>query len=119
MAELAGPLSPTQLGAMHDLAVAGSQTAAATLSSLIGRRVELEDPEGVALPMAEAIDRCGPGEAVVTAIAMPTGGDLDGLAVICMPQLSVDTLCGLLGVSAEDDIGASALCEVGNILGAS
>ncbi|HME66992.1 MAG TPA: chemotaxis protein CheC [Streptosporangiaceae bacterium] len=119
MAELAGGLSPTQLGAMSDLAVAGSETAATTLSSLIGRPVELDEPQGVALPVAEAIERCGPSDAVVTAIAVPTGGDLDGLAVICMPPPTVNTLCELLGVSADDDIGVSALCEVGNILGAS
>jgi chemotaxis protein CheC len=120
MAETTRPLSPTQLGAMHDLAVAGSETAAGTLSALVGRPVELLDPQGVALPVAEAIDRCGPAAAIVTAIAVPTAGDLDGLALICMPQLTVDTLCGLLGVRPGDgDIACSALCEVGNILGSS
>jgi chemotaxis protein CheC len=112
-------LSATQLGVMHELATAGTRTAAATLSSLIGRPVGLGDPRGVALPVAEALDRCGPGDAVVTVIAVPTIGDLDGVAVMCMPPQTVQALCGLLGVSADDDIGVSALCEVGNILGAS
>jgi chemotaxis protein CheC len=119
MARPAGSLSPSQLGAMHEMAAAGAETAATTLSALIGRPVVIDDPHGVALPVAEAIEQCGPEDAVITTIAVPTGGDLNALALICMPAPTAQTLCGLLGVSADDDIGASALCEVGNIVGSS
>ncbi len=119
MGELVAHLSETQLDAMRELANIGSGTAATALSALIGRPVEIDVPRALALPIAEAIEDSGPSDRVITAIAMPAVGDLDALALIFMPATTVGTLCGLLGVSPDTDLGSSALCEVGNILGSS
>jgi chemotaxis protein CheC len=113
------PFSSLQLDALRDLAKVGAETAATALSSLLGRPVEIDLARAAAPPVAEAVERCGPGDAVVTAIAVPAVGDLDALALILMPAPTVHTLCELLGVDPDGDLGASALCEVGNILGSS
>lgn len=39
--------------------------------------------------------------------------------MLLIPAQDADTLCGLLGVGADSEIGQSALREIGNILGAS
>jgi len=113
------PFSSLQLDALRDLAKVGAETAATALSSLLGRPVEIDLARAAAPPVAEAVERCGPGDAVVTAIAVPAVGDLDALALILMPAPTVRTLCDLLGVGPESELGASALCEVANILGSS
>ena len=112
-------LSETQLDAMRELANIGSGTAATALSSLIGLPVELDVPRALVLSVADAVDQAGPRDAILTAIAIPAVGDLDALALILMPAPTVETLCRLLGVDAEAEIGVSALCEIGNVLGSS
>ncbi len=112
-------LSEMQLDAMRELANVGSGTAATALSSLIGLPVDLDVPRALLLSVADAVDQAGPRDAVLTAIAIPAVGDLDALALILMPASTVQTLCRLLGVDAETEIGASALCEIGNVLGSS
>ncbi len=112
-------LSETQLDAMRELANIGSGTAATALSSLIGLPVELDVPRALLLCVADAVDLLEPRDAILTAIAIPAVGELDALALILMPPGTVETLCRLLGVDAEAEIGASALCEIGNVLGSS
>ncbi len=119
MGKLAAHLSETQLDAMRELANIGSGNAATALSAMIGRPVDIDVPRALAVPIAEAIEEAGPSDAVTTAIAMPAVGDLDAIALIFMAPATVQTLCGLLGVTTDTDIAGSALCEVGNILGAS
>ena len=104
---------------MRELANIGSGTAATALSSMIGLPVELDVPCALSLPLADVVEHVGPADSVVTAIAIPAIGELDALAIILLAGPTVATLCRLLGVEADSDIGASALCEIGNILGSS
>jgi len=110
-------LSDIQLDALRELSNIGSGTAATSLSSLVGMPVDVSVPNAIALPLADAVDRAGPAEAEVTAVALPVFGEFDALVLIVMNQPTVDTVCELLGVPTDDEMAASALGEVGNILG--
>ncbi len=112
-------LTLQELDAMRELAKVGSGTAATALSTMIGLPVQLDVPCAETLAVADAIDRTGAAEALVTAIAVPAVGDVDALALILMPGPTVATLCRLLGVEVDSEIGVSALCEIGNIIGSS
>lgn len=112
-------LSDRDLRALREIAGAGAGTAASALSSLIGRPVTIEVATVLAVPIAQAIEHAGPRDERVTAVALPTGGDVRAVVLVLMSQATVRSVCRALGVEAGSEMGCSALCEVGNILGAS
>jgi chemotaxis protein CheC len=108
-----------ELDALRELANIGSGTAATSLSGLLGMPIDVAVPSASALPLADAIDAAGPPDLLITGVAIALQGDLDGTALMLFPDEDVRTLCGLLGIEAENELAASALGEVVNILGAS
>lgn len=113
------PLNDMQLDALRELANIASGTAATALSQMLGREVELNVPRALALPLADAVDACGPPEAEVSGVVFPIDGDLEALVLLLIPAEHAHALCAMLGVEAGTDVGDSALCEIGNILGTS
>jgi chemotaxis protein CheC len=108
-----------QLDALREVANIGSSTAATALSSLIGISVEVSTPSAHAMPLADAIERAGPGEMIVTIVVVPVTGDLEALVLMVMQPPTEEAACRLLGVEQDSEVGLSALVEMGNILGAS
>lgn len=108
-----------QLDALRELANIGSGTAATALSQLLGREVEISVPRVLALPLAEAVEAWGAPDAAVSGIVIPLEGDITGVVVLLIPSGHAHTLCRLLGVEPSTEVGDSALCEIGNILGTS
>jgi chemotaxis protein CheC len=113
------PLTDMQLDALRELANIASGTAATALSQMLAREVELSVPRALALPLADAVDACGPPEAPVVGVVFPIEGDLDALMLLLIPAEHAQILCAMLGVEAGTEVGDSALGEIGNILGAS
>ena len=111
--------SDLQLDALGELANIGSGTAATALSSMIGRPVDISVPNARALPLADAVDAAGPVDQLVTAVALPVKGDLEGIVLMVFSQEDAASLCTILGVEAGTEMGDSALSEIGNIVGAS
>src|SRR3954470_12283503 len=111
--------SDLQLDALRELANVGSGNAATALSTLIGRAVDISVPSAVLLPLADAVDAAGPAESEVTAVMLRTGGQLDALVLLLFSPQDASDVCRLLDVEPNTMLGASALGEVGNILGAS
>jgi len=111
--------SELQLDAMRELGNVGSGTAATALSSMIGLPVDIDISRASAVSVGEAADSAGPPSTLLTAIVLPIVGDLQALVMILMSPATAQTVCELLGVSVGDEMGDSALREVGNILGAS
>jgi chemotaxis protein CheC len=111
--------SALQLDALREVANIGSGTAGTALSSLLGRSVDLSVPSVRALPLGEAVDAIGDAEAEVTAVVIPIFGAMDAVVVLLFAPEAADTLCALLGVEADSEVGRSALSEIGNILGTS
>jgi chemotaxis protein CheC len=108
-----------ELDALRELANIGSSTAATALSSMLGRAVDVSVPSALALPLADAVDAAGPAGAEVTGIVLPVAGDLQAIVLLVAPSEDAITLCGLLGLEVDSEMGQSALREIGNILGSS
>lgn len=109
--------SEMQLDGLRELANIGSGTAATALSSMVGKTIDVSVPSALALPLADAVDAAGPADAVVTAVVLPIFGDMDALVVLLFLPEDAVTICNLLGVDADTEVGLSALGEIGNILG--
>ena len=112
-------LSEIQLDALREMANIGSGNAATALSGMLGRPVDVSVPLAAALPLAEAVDAVGAIEGVVTAVAIPVMGELEGIVLLTFPVPSAQVLSGFLGVVDDPEMELSALGEIGNILGSS
>jgi len=108
-----------QLDALRELANIGSGTAGTALAGLLGRPVDLSVPTAFAMRVEDAVDVAGPVESEVAAVLVPIVGDLDAVALLLFPPSDAGAICGLLGLDARTDDGASALGEIGNVLCAS
>ena len=108
-----------QLDALRELANIGAGTAATALSQMLGRPIDVSVPSARALSLADAVDAVGPADEEVTGVVLPVGGSLDAVVLLVFLRDSARTLCGLLGVDADDEMGISALSEIGNIVGCS
>ena len=106
-----------QLDALRELANIGSGTAATSLSAMLGRPIDISVPSARALPLAEAVEAVGDPEAEVTGVVLPVFGSIDAIVVLIFSPTSAATLVKLLGVDPDDEMAASALCEIGNIVG--
>jgi chemotaxis protein CheC len=106
-----------KLDALREVANIGSGTAATALSVMLGRPVNISVPTALALPLADVVDAAGPPDALVTAVVLPLFGDLQATALLLFAPEDRASLCNLLGVDPDSDMGLSALAEIGNILG--
>ncbi len=111
-------LTEMQESALKEVASIGSGHAATALAGLLGRTVDIQYGETLVARLAEAADRIG-------APAVPAAGvdtklaDDAGRVLLLFPEGSGEELCRLLGTTLDDEMGRSALREVGNILAAS
>jgi chemotaxis protein CheC len=112
-------LTEIQLDALREMANIGSGNAATALAGMLGRPVDLSVPHASALPLPEAVDAVGASEVIVTAVAIPVMGDLEGIVLLTFPVPSAHALSGFLGVVDDPEMELSALSEIGNILGSS
>lgn len=108
-----------QLDALRELANIASGNAATSLAQMLGREVDLNVPRVLALPLADAVEACGSPEEATVSVVIPLEGDVTGVVLLLIEPDGAEALCKLLGVDAWDEIGESALREIGNILGTS
>jgi len=108
-----------QLDALRELANIASGNAATALAQMLGREVDLNVPRVLALPLADAVEACGSPEQATVSVVIPLEGDVTGVVLLLIEPEGAEALCKLLGVDAWDEIGESALREIGNILGTS
>jgi chemotaxis protein CheC len=107
-----------QRSALLEIANIGSSHAATALSQLLGRPVEIGYSEALLTVLAEAIDRIGAPMSRSAIVDTPVAGD-GGSVLLVFPDDAAEQLCGLLGTTLDDDMGRSALQEIGNILASS
>ncbi|HTU84979.1 MAG TPA: chemotaxis protein CheC [Solirubrobacteraceae bacterium] len=108
-----------QLDALRELANIASGNAATSLSRMLSREVDLSVPRVLALPLADAVDACGSADEDITGVVIPLQGDIHGVVLLLISPEGAATLCRLLGVEPQSDLGESALREIGNVLGTS
>jgi chemotaxis protein CheC len=107
-----------QQSALREIANIGSGHAATALSQLLGRPVEIGYSEALLTVLAEAIDRIGAPMSRSALVDTPIKGDR-GTVLLVFPDDTGEQLCQLLGTSLTDEMGRTALQEVGNILATS
>jgi chemotaxis protein CheC len=110
--------SELQQSALREIANIGSGHAATALSQLLGRPVEISYAEALLTVLAEAIDRIGAPMSRSALVDTPIQAD-GGSVLLVFPDDTGQQLCELLGTSLDDEIGRTALQEVGNILATS
>ena len=108
-----------QLDALRELANIASGNAATSLSQMLAREVGLSVPRVLALPLVDAVEACGGPDDDITGVVIPLQGDIEGVVLLLISLDGAETLCRLLGVEAQSEIGESALREIGNVLGTS
>jgi len=107
-----------QRSALREIANIGSGHAATALSQLLGRPVDIGYSEALLTVLAEAIDRIGAPMSRSALVDTPIHAD-GGTVLLVFPDDTGEQLCQLLGTSMSDEIGLTALQEVGNILATS
>jgi chemotaxis protein CheC len=107
-----------QQSALFEIANIGSGHAATALSTLLGRPVEVHYAEALVSTLAEAADRIGSAASQSALVDTPIADD-GGKVLLIFPDGAGEDLCRLLGTTIDDEMGLSALREVGNILASS
>jgi chemotaxis protein CheC len=108
-----------QLDALREMANIGSGKASGALSSMLGRSVDISVPSASVLPMAEAVGTIGDAEAEYTGVVLGVVGEMPASVLLLFTPKDRELICRLLGVEYDEEIGVSALMEVGNIVGTS
>lgn len=114
-------LSAGQLDALREISNIGMGHAATALSQLTGDRVELRVPRVTVTDIAEVPELIGGAEQEVVGVTLRILGDARGNILLIFPldgaRLLLARLLGPAAVPSEpDEISASTLKEVGNIL---
>jgi chemotaxis protein CheC len=107
-----------QQSALREIANIGSGHAATALSRLLGRPVDIAYSEAMLTILAEAIDHVGAPMSRSAVVDTPIQAD-GGNVLLVFPDDTGEELCQLLGTSLDDELGRTALQEVGNILATS
>jgi chemotaxis protein CheC len=107
-----------QQSALREIANIGSGHAATALSQLVGRPVDISYSDALLTILAEAIDRIGAPMSRSALVDTPIRAD-GGTVLLVFPDDSGEQLCRLLGTDLADEMGRTALQEVGNILATS
>lgn len=107
-----------QQSALAEIANIGSGHAATALSALIGRPVDVGYSMATLTVLARAIDELGEPMNRSALVDTPIAGD-QGSMLLVFPEDAAQQLCEMLGVSMAEEMGLTALQEIGNILSAS
>ncbi len=110
--------SEMQQSALAEIANIGSGHAATALSTLIGRPVDVGYSKAILTVLARALDELGEPMNRSALVDTPITED-QGNMLLVFPEQAAEQLCELLGTTMADELGLTALQEVGNILSAS
>ncbi|HSD03032.1 MAG TPA: chemotaxis protein CheC [Gaiellales bacterium] len=110
--------SELQRSALLEIANIGSGNAATALSQLLGKPVEIGYAEALLATLAEAADKIGAAASPSAVVDTPVADD-GGKVLLLFPDGAGEQLCELFGTRLDDEMGRSALREVGNILASS
>jgi chemotaxis protein CheC len=116
--EPADEFTEMQQSALVEIANIGSGHAATALSMLTGRPVDVGYSKAVLTVLARALDELGEPMNRSALVDTPIKDD-QGNMLLVFPEDAAEQLCQLLGTSMADEMGLTALQEVGNILSAS
>jgi chemotaxis protein CheC len=107
-----------QQSALTEIANIGSGHAATALSTLVGRAVDVGYSKAALTVLARALDELGEPMNRSALVDTPIMDD-QGNMLLVFPEDAAEQLCQLLGTTMAEEMGLTALQEVGNILSAS
>jgi chemotaxis protein CheC len=111
-------LSEMQQSALREVGNIGSGQAATALSTMIASEVNISYAEALLVTASEAAGLLGSPLETSAIVETPILNE-GGRVMMVFAGDSSSRLCGLLGVNPNDEMGHSALREVGNILSTS
>jgi len=112
-------LSEEQYDALREIANIGMGKASSALADLVGRTILISVPQAVCVPISNLLGVLRDPETVTAGIYLQVTGEVAGHATFIFEVGSAHRLAGtLLGVPevALDEVTASALMEIGNIM---
>ncbi len=115
-------LNYLELDALTEVGSIGTGNAATSLSDLIGKPVRIRKPEVRIMEYNEAIEWIGGPEPITAGVLVGMSGQLSGIMLsvqqIDFVNLVLESMMGtrINDYSELDEIGRSALTEVGNIM---
>ncbi|MDD4334889.1 MAG: chemotaxis protein CheC [Desulfotomaculaceae bacterium] len=115
-------ISGLYMDALQEISNIGLGNAATALAELLNKKVELAVPKARFLDFEQVFAMMGGVEEVVSCVNLSLGGDIPGTVMFLFMEHStynlIDMLMGYkLGTtSALDDMGISAISEIGNVL---
>lgn len=116
-------LTPIQMDVLQEVGNIGSGNAAAALSNLISKNVEIDMPRVEIVGFQEAIDQAGGAERVVAGVLSRMVGNIEGMILLLIDKGFINVVIGsFLNKTVNNllelhEVEISALSEVGNIMG--
>lgn len=115
-------LSSMEIDTLKEIGSIGTGNAATSLSQILGKAVRITLPEVRIMEYNEAIEWIGGPETVTAGVLVKMGGQLNGI-MLSVQQLDfvnmvLDSMLGtsITDYSELDEMGRSALIEIGNIM---
>lgn len=115
-------ISNVQMDALQEISNIGLGNAATALAELLNKRVEIAVPKARFLDFEQVYVLTGGIEEVVSCVNLSLEGDIPGTVVFMFSEQSTYNLIDMLmdqesGTTSElDDMGISAISEIGNVL---
>ncbi|MFS0574204.1 chemotaxis protein CheC [Sporosarcina sp. 179-K 3D1 HS] len=121
------PITDMHLDVLKEIGNIGAAHAATSMSQLLGRKIDMHVPNVALVSFDEMFDLAGGAERVVAGIFLRIEGDLSGSMFFVLPLDSANRFIRrLIGDDSFDfnshpinDMGISAMQEIGNILSGS
>lgn len=116
-------LTPIHIDVLQEVGNIGSGNAAAALSNLISKNVEIDLPRVQIVEFQEAIDQAGGAERVVAGVLSRMVGNIEGMILLLIDRNFINVVIGsfldrkVLNLLQLGETEISALSEVGNIMG--
>lgn len=119
-----GDLNEMQLDALREIGNIGSGNAATALSQMLDRPVNIAVPQITVLDYQTVTEKLGGPEELMIGLLLTISGDLTGIIMFLLQKefanMILSDLVGDIGsFDGDDEMGSSAVMEVGNIMAAS
>lgn len=120
-----GELNDIQLDVLREIGNIGSGNAATSLSGMLAHPIGIDVPKINILDYNQVVQSLGGPEAMIVGLLLMLDGDVNGMMMFLLKQdFAHVALNALLGQSYQDfgeidEMGTSAIQEVGNIMAAS
>ena len=112
-----------ELDALREFTNMGAAHAATALSKLVDRKIQIKTPQVKIAPVEQIPAKLGGADNPGVGLYFRTSGDLSGSILLFFPQATAHVLVELLtsdmcpkSITEFNEVGRSALMEVGNIL---